>query len=151
VDHRELLRRLDADYDGWVLHTSSPALPTVLGIATELGLTGYRVMAWVKPFAAFKSNVPVAYAWEPVLVKPLRKPVVSSRLVPLRDFVVESITMRRGLTGAKPEAVCWWLFEVTGCEPGDELDDLFPGSGAVTAAWHSWRRQPALSLEGEVA
>jgi hypothetical protein len=30
-------------------------------------------MAWVKPFAAFKRNVRVAYAWEPVIVKPERR------------------------------------------------------------------------------
>ena len=35
-----------------------------------------RVMAWVKGFAAFKRNVSVAYAWEPVIVKAARKPVV---------------------------------------------------------------------------
>jgi hypothetical protein len=93
-----------------------------------------RVMAWVKPFAAFKRNVSVAYAWEPVLVKAVRKPVVSGRVV-MRDFISEPITMKRGLTGAKPEAVCRWAFEVVGAEPDDELVDLFPGSGAVTRAW----------------
>lgn len=36
--------------------------------------------SWVKGFAAFKRNVPVAYAWEPVIIKPARKPVVSKRL-----------------------------------------------------------------------
>jgi len=29
-----------------------------------------RVGAWVKPFAAFKRNVRIAYTWEPVLFKP---------------------------------------------------------------------------------
>ncbi len=138
VDHRELLRTLDADYDGWLLHTSSVALPEVLGHAVDLGLVGYRIMAWVKPFAAFKRNIPVAYAWEPVLVKPVRKPVVSGRLV-LRDWISEGITMRRGLAGAKPEAVCRWGFEVLGMEPEDDLHDLFPGTGAVGRAWEAWR------------
>jgi len=96
-------------------------------------------MAWVKPFAAFKRNVSVAYAWEPVLVKPARKPVVSGRLV-MRDWISEAITLRRGLTGAKPEPVCHWLFEVLGARPDDDLDDLYPGTGAVTAAWVSWRK-----------
>jgi hypothetical protein len=144
VDHRALLKRLDAEYDGWVLHTSSPSLAAVLGMAESLGLT-YRVMAWVKPFAAFKRNVSVAYAWEPVLVHPLRKPVVSGRVV-MRDFIAESITMQRGLTGAKPAAVCNWLFEMLGAEPDDELDDLFPGSGAVSRAWDAWRAQLRLAV-----
>ena len=97
-------------------------------------------MAWVKPFAVFKRNVPVAYAWEPVIVKACRKPVVSGRIV-MRDWIAESITLRRGLTGVKPEAVCRWLFEAMGLIPGDELVDCFPGSGAVTRAWDVWRVQ----------
>lgn len=139
VDHVALLERLDRDYDGWLLHTSSVALPFVLGACLSSHIGGFRVMAWVKPFAAFKRNVSVAYAWEPVLVKPVRKPVVSGRIV-MRDWVRESITLRRGLTGAKPEAVCRWAFEMLGLEPDDELVDLFPGTGAVTRAWEQWRR-----------
>jgi|SRR6266568_8351612 len=145
VDHAELLQRLDTDYDGWVLHTSSPALEQVLHLAREQGVGPYRVMAWVKPFAAFKRNAPVAYAWEPVLVKAARKPVVGSWIV-MRDFISESITMRRGLSGAKPERVCWWLFEVAGAKPTDVLDDIYPGSGAVTAAWRSWGAQRPLEF-----
>jgi hypothetical protein len=95
-------------------------------------------MAWVKPFAAFKPNVPVAYAWEPMLVKPCRKPVVTGRVV-MRDWFAENITMQRGLPGVKPEALCRWLFEVLGADPDDELDDMFPGSGAVGRAWEAWR------------
>jgi hypothetical protein len=140
VDHRALLAMLDSEFDGWLLHTSSTALPEVIGHALDLGLTGYRVMAWVKPWAAFKRNVPVAYAWEPVLVKAGRKPRVSGRIVS-RDWIAEGMTMRRGLAGAKPEAVCWWAFEMLGAEPDDELVDLFPGTGAVTDAWGTWREQ----------
>lgn len=140
VDHEKLLRSLDNEYDGWVLHTASTTLAYVLGIAEDLGIEGYRVMAWVKPFAAFKRNVSVAYAWEPVLVKPVRKPVVSGRIV-MRDWVSESITLRRGLTGVKPRMVCGWAFEMLGLRPDDELVDLFPGTGAVTDAWNLWRTE----------
>ena len=105
----------------------------------------FRIMAWVKPFAAFKRNVSVAYAWEPVLVRACRKPVVTGRVV-MRDWIAEPITLKRGLTGAKPERVCRWLFEVMGCEPEDELVDLFPGSGAVTRAWQAWRDQLRLAI-----
>src|SRR3546814_7348850 len=81
---------------------------------------GARWMSWVKGFAAFKRNVPVAYAWEPVIVKPARKPVVSKRLV-MRDWIECPITMKRGLTGAKPEAVCHWAFEMVAARPEDDL------------------------------
>jgi hypothetical protein len=134
VDHRALLLELDAKYDGWLLHTSSVALPELASRIPK----GARIMAWVKPFAAFKRNVSVAYAWEPVIVKAARKPVVSGRTV-MRDWIAEPITMQRGLTGAKPERVCHWAFEVLGLEPTDHLIDLFPGTGAVTRAWESWK------------
>jgi len=134
VDHAALLRTLQDNYDGWVLHTSSVALRAILPLVPD----GARVMAWVKGFAAFKRNVSVAYAWEPVIVKPARKPVVSKRLV-MRDWVECSITLRRGLTGAKPEKVCHWAFEMLGARPDDDLIDLFPGTGAVTMAWQTWR------------
>jgi hypothetical protein len=123
-----------------VLHTSAPALRDVLPLCPP----DSRVMAWVKPFAAFKRNVPVAYAWEPVIVKAARKPVVTGRVVS-RDYIACPITMQRGLAGAKPDAVCRWVFEVLGADPGDELDDLFPGSGAVTRAWENWRTQGSLT------
>ena len=148
VNHMDLIKRLDADYDGWALHTTSTALSQVLIMAAAQGVTDFRIMAWFKPFAAFKRNVSVAYAWEPILVKPARKPVVRHRVVmrdwieesePTEEAVRESITMRRGLTGAKPEKVCHWLFEMLGAEAGDTLDDLYPGTGAITAAWQSWR------------
>jgi hypothetical protein len=137
VDHHELVERLERDYDGWVLHTSSTALPVVMPLLMPLMRDGVRMMAWVKPFAAFKRNVSVAYAWEPVFVRPCRKPVVSGRIV-MRDWISESITLKKGLSGVKPEKVCRWAFEMVGAEPTDVLDDLYPGTGAVSAAWRGW-------------
>ena len=142
VDHRALIERLEAEFDGYVLHTSSVALPLVAPMLPS----GIRVMAWVKGFAAFKRNVSVAYAWEPVIVKAARKPVVSTRTI-MRDWVECPITLRRGLTGAKPEKVCHWAFEMVGACPGDDLADLFPGTSAVTEAWRTWQRKFALPLE----
>ena len=147
VDHTALLARLEAEFDGWVLHTNSTTIAHVIRCADEAGVDGVRVMAWVKPFAAFKRNVPVAYAWEPVLVKACRKPVIDESMV-WRDWIAEGITMQRGLVGAKPEAVCHWVFNVLGAEPDDELCDLFPGSGAVTRAWDSWRAERPLPIGG---
>lgn len=146
VDHAALVERLMSEYDGWVLHAS--ATPTSIAtLAPLVEKTGARWMTWVKGFAAFKRNVPVAYAWEPVIVKPARKPVVSKRLV-MRDWIQESITLKRGLTGAKPEAVCHWAFEVVAAHPDDELHDIFPGTGAVTEAWRTWRGKFTLPDNG---
>lgn len=142
VDHAALIDRLESEFDGWVLHAS--ATPESMAVLAPLvAATGARWMSWTKGFAAFKRNVSVAYAWEPVIVKAARKPVVSKRLV-MRDWIECPITLRRGLTGAKPEAVCHWAFEMLGARPDDELADLFPGTGAVTEAWRTWRMKFAL-------
>jgi hypothetical protein len=145
VDHEKLIRQL-TEYDGWLLHTSSTAL---LSLATFIPKKA-RLMAWVKPFAAFKRNVSVAYAWEPVIVMAARKPVVrpGTRYVS-RDWIAASCTLKTGLCGAKPLDVAWWGFEMLGAEPGDTLDDLYPGTNAVGRAWTAWRASRAL-LDAEV-
>jgi hypothetical protein len=48
--------------------------------------------------------------------------------------------------GAKPAAVCRWIFTLLGAAPGDTLDDLFPGSGAVSRAWAAYTGQQPSSL-----
>jgi hypothetical protein len=144
VDHVELVGRLLADFDGFILHTSSVAqrfveslLPMKDGKNGPVP-DGWRTMPWVKPFAAFKKNVPVAYAWEPVIVKAVRKPVVRGRAV-MRDWIAASSTLKKCVIGSKPLDVCLWAFEMAGLEPADELVDLYPAEGAVTAAWTAWK------------
>lgn len=161
VDHHALVSQL-VEYDAWALCLHAPSLHIVLDICRDHGLDlmagDVRVMAWVKPFAAFKRNVRVAYTWEPVVVRVAQrlddaKPT-RDHLRPLkgvdsgeRDSVEESITLKRGLTGVKPERWSWWMFECMGLRPWDSLDDLFPGSGAVAAAWDSWREFRTNELE----
>lgn len=100
-----------------------------------------RVCPWVKPFCSFKPGVNPAYAWEPVIVRGGRK---LGRDVPtVRDWVSANITLRRGTHGAKPREFCFWLFRVLGVNRDDEFDDLFPGSGAVAAAWEEFQMRDA--------
>jgi hypothetical protein len=47
-------------------------------------------------------------------------------------------TLPGRVTGTKPAAVCAWIFGLLGAAPGDTLDDLFPGSGAVGRAWAAY-------------
>lgn len=141
VDHVALVERLESEFGGWVLHTS--ATPEAIALLAPLVLkTGARWCSWRKGFAPFKRNVSVAYTWEPVIIKAARKPVVSKRLV-MRDWINTDIqcscTLKKGLTGAKPEAVCHWAFELLAARPDDELVDLFPGTGAVSKAWATWQ------------
>lgn len=124
--HEELMAELDLSYDGWALSLSSTSLQQLLYRAPA----GVRVAAWVKPFAAFKRNVRIAYTWEPVIFKPGRD---SSRLgAPVgRDHLSAPIALKRGLIGAKPEAFCRWVLDLLGYVEGDELVDLFPGTRSM--------------------
>lgn len=38
----------------------------------------------------------------------------------------------------KPPEFSVWMFRLLGARRGDELVDLFPGSGAVTRAWERY-------------
>ena len=130
--HAQLIERLQ-EYDGWALHMTSGNLHDILPLCPK----DARIMAWVKPFASFKKNVTVAYAWEPVIVAGGRKRPITERTV--RDWVAANITLKRGLVGAKPAEVVWWILDVLYAQPEDQVDDLFPGSGAVQDAIDAWR------------
>ena len=52
--------------------------------------------------------------------------------------VSASITLKKGLVGAKPPGFCMWLFSILNLQLGDELVDLFPGTRAVSTAWHKY-------------
>jgi hypothetical protein len=138
VDHAELVEQM-REFDAWILHTASTTLLEVWNLCPEA-----RCAAWTKPFASWKKNVYPAYAWEPVLFSGGRN--VFGERQTVRDYCAESITLKRGLTGAKPEAVCWWAFDLVGAEPDDELVDLFPGTGAVSRAWESYRATPRIEF-----
>lgn len=139
VDHRELVERLCREFpDGWALSCSTPSLKEILAYCPE----DVRIMAWVKPFASFKPGVNPAYAWEPVIVRGGRKRGRDEPTV--RDWVAVPITLQKGLSGAKPPEFCRWLFAVLGMKPGDELADIYPGTGIVGKTWEETRRQKVL-------
>ena len=118
-------------FDGWAYSLTSQSLAQVLGAVGNIApLDGYRTAAWVKPFAAFKPNVRIAYTWEPVIFKPGRDSSKDGAPVG-RDHLAENITMRKGLTGAKPERFCRWVADLLGYIDGDELVDVFPGTGIM--------------------
>lgn len=127
VDHAALIARLDREFDGWALSTGAYALRDVLPLCPA----GARVAAWVKPIAASPLTYGPHNCWEPVIVVPAR------HLRPgARDWLAAQPARRGGdLPGRKPIAFCGWLFGLLGMRPGDELVDLFPGTGVVGRAW----------------
>lgn len=134
--HSQLIDRLVSEYpDGWALSMASNNLRDLLPRCP----TDVRVMAWCKPFTTFFPNVPVAYAWEPVVVRGGRKRPKSEPTI--RDYITASspVVRGKGFIGRKPPEFSWWLFEVLGMQQADELEDIFPGSGGVGEAWVAWR------------
>jgi len=131
LPHLLLLKHLSENYDGWAYSSTSTSLTRLIPATHDL--SDYRVAAWVKPFAAFKRNVRIAYTWEPVLFKPGRD---SSKLgAPVgRDHLAESITLRKGFTGTKPVKFCRWVLDLMGYVEGDTVDDLFPGLNPMADA-----------------
>lgn len=129
VDHAHLIEKLN-QFDAWALSSHSPGLKFILPLCPD----DVRIAAWVKPFASYKPNVNPAYAWEPVIFKRPRSDVT----VP--DWVSANITLKRGTHGAKPDAFCFWIFALMGLERGDEVVDLFPGSGSLLRCWNQYKR-----------
>lgn len=146
--HRALIDSLCTDYpDGWALSLSVPSLPVLLPMCPD----DVRIGCWVKTFSAFKRGVRPAYAWEPVIWRGGRNPsngykhpppVKGGKQTTPKDFhetweqvgIACPITLRKGLTGAKPDAFCDWVLDLLNVRPGDCVVDLFPGTGAMGRA-----------------
>jgi hypothetical protein len=127
--HRALIERLSDEWpDGWALSLHAPSLRTLLPMCPD----DVRVGAACKAFAQMRP-IRVQYMWEPVIWRGGRTVIYGNQPEPrIEDRFV----------GKKPLAFCEWVFDLLGAEPGDTLDDLFPGTGAVTAAWHKYTRGP---------
>jgi hypothetical protein len=161
VNHVDLVAKLVREYpDGWDLSLSCKSLQSVLSMCPD----DVRVCGWMKPWSNMLPGIRVQYSWEPVIVSGGRQgPHVKGDPL-LRDWMTESepalpanpegFTFRTlpdgSVIGRKPRAFCFWLFEVLGLEPQDELHDLFPGNGAVTDAWQRWRDQGCPRLKQNV-
>jgi hypothetical protein len=135
--HKRLIDRLCNEYDCWAMSLHSPTLKLILDMCPD----DVRVMPWMKPWAPFRPGVSTPhFAWEPVIVRGGRP--IDRRLHGVRDYC--NAPMRLGGDhifgkGAKSDGFCFWLFEVLNLNHEDEFHDVFPGSGAVSAAWEKWK------------
>jgi hypothetical protein len=124
--HLDLIARLCDEFpDGWALSLNSThlawQLPACPGDA--------RVAAWVKKFHQIRPMT-VQYAWEPVIWRGGRKDHKRTPMV--RDWFASHPTMRRGLSGAKPDDFNRWILDLLNFDPAeDEIVDLFPGTGGM--------------------
>lgn len=133
VDHASLLEQLLEGWpDGWALSTSAEALPWVVRMCP----VGISVAAWRRQVRPTRSRRPLS-AWEPLIVYggrelPTDQPQeVTDHL----DYRGRYDSYPGALVGMKPPEFAVWMFAQLGALPGDELTDLFPGSGAIGRAW----------------
>lgn len=128
VDHAGLIASLEASgYDGWALSTAADALREILPLCPP----DARVCAWVKPIGASPRTYGLHNTWEPLIVVRGRR-----RRGGVRDWLSAKPARFGGeLMGRKPIAFCTWLFDCLGIVPGDELVDMFPGTGIVSRSW----------------
>jgi hypothetical protein len=130
VDHAELIHRLD-EYDGWALSTSASALLGIWQLAPHA-----RCAAWTKTWAT-NGWSRVRWSWEPVLfvtdhrgLAPGQASTVWDSLVAAPQVGWKEVPGKGG--GAKPPEFVHWMLQLLDYHEGDELDDIYPGSGAIT-------------------
>jgi hypothetical protein len=126
--HIDLIAAMEDDFDGWAYSCNSKDL---LWLGPHLP-SDIRIASWVKPFAAFKRNVPIAYTWEPVIFRRASNRRDGDPIG--RDHLAEVITMKRGFIGAKPQKFNRWVLDIMGYQNGDVLHDFFPGTGGMSVA-----------------
>lgn len=149
VDHALLAVELVRDYpDGFALSTSSDALVTVRGFV-ESALPKsrrhlVRTAAWVRGSRGCVTMYP-RDAWEPLIVYGGRGRKTGAGVawdnVLVSPFGARPRSLKSALIGMKTPAFCEWMFRMLGALRGDELVDLFPGSGVVGRAWRLYNRE----------
>ena len=125
--------------DGWALSTSAMALQQVLALCPP----GVPVCSWHRAVRPTRSNRPIS-AWEPLIVSGGRE-LPTPRPQQIRDALAYGGRYRRypgALVGMKPPQFAAWMFVQLGARPGDQLVDLYPGSGAVGGAWRRYSGRP---------
>jgi len=134
--HINLVKELQDNYDGWAIAMTVHSLSTYMQAVETNSRNGIRVMSWVKPSAVPSGNR-IQNIWEPLLVQvpASRKNYKSGKSM---QDVLKAGPLRRNFVGAKPEAWTHWVLDAMGYQDGDEVTDMFGGSGAVNHAIKSY-------------
>lgn len=125
--HRRLLLDLADQYDGWAIATSADGVRFYEPLPSEA-----RIMAWVKPNAQTGSHR-LHSLWEAVIVFPPAGRRSNRNGVGMVPNVLTACVRPVGFIGSKPPEWTRWVLDALGHRDGDEVVDLFPGSGAVSA------------------
>jgi hypothetical protein len=138
VDHEALIARLMHEYpDGWALSSSGTAMREILPLCPARA----RVAIWHVTNSEPPGNRKQPWWWsfEPVYVYGGRPTPI-----PIRNVLACGAPtgfLGNTITGQKPEPFLAWVWNLLGAQPGDVVDDLFPGSGVCGAFFERQSRQ----------
>jgi len=129
--HEKLVKNLLENYDGWAIAMAHDNLRDYLPLIPKN--VQIKIAIWHKP-----QNMPTAArvqnVYEPVLVHiPKGRKAAKGQKVFPKDLVTIS-RINNGFAGAKPPEWTRWILDLLGYQEGDQVDDLFEGSGAVSQA-----------------
>jgi len=129
--HRSLVNDLIDNFDGWAIAMAHDNLRDYLPLIPNT--IPIRIGIWTKP-QAMPSGARVMNAYEPVILRiPEGRRASKGHKIFPRDSVSIS-RLNNGFPGAKPPAWTRWVLDMLGYDAqSDEVDDLFPGSGAISA------------------
>ena len=90
-----------------------------------------------------KSKRPIG-AWEPLIIYGGRELSVDRprTVCDALSYAGCYRTFPGALVGMKPPRFAVWMFHQLGARAGDQLVDLYPGSGAITEAWRRYTGAP---------
>jgi hypothetical protein len=125
--HLDLIAKLYAEYpEGFALSCNPADLSWILTKYPDL-----RVCVSAKTFHQIRPTT-LQYAWEPLLLHGGRKE--NKRKPMVRDWISCARAMRKGLVGAKPLTFNNWVLDLLNYQPGDVIDDFFPGTNGLAEA-----------------
>ena len=131
--HRALIQQLQDEFpDGWCLSMGAYNLRDLLPLCPP----DVRIGAWVKEWTS--SMAFIRRAWEPFVWRGGRKLDWHGQPT-TRDWIMAAMNPMqpdkvKGFYGQKPIEFCRHVLVVLGVQPGDEVVDLFPGTGTMGRA-----------------
>lgn len=127
--HRALMDQLEQEYDGWAIATAHDGVP-VYGVLPRCA----RIAIWHRPNGG-AGAARIRNCWEPVIVRPPAERLSSRLMGGQIPDLLTCPSPRYGFAGAKPPQWTRWVLDLLGYDAEtDTVDDLFPGSGSVSAA-----------------
>lgn len=136
--HLKLIEELDQQFDGWALAAHASRSHELLAHAPARA----RLCIWHRP-NAMPGGARIVNRWEAVIVAPPADRIKAVKGLSVSDVLTEAVHPQ-GFLGSKPPRWTIWVLNMLGAQPGDCVEDIFPGSGAVKRVIDDYLKRPPL-------